>query len=105
WLLALGLSGALCAVVLAGWVGRTTAPSEPASVALSPSPIPSVVTGTATPKRGGEPRPAVTVGRTRTPEPRTVVEASGGPVPGPTGASTRAVPPRRSVSGKDQSET
>lgn len=100
WLLALGLSGALCAVVLAGWVGRTTAPSAPASVALSPSPSPSVVTVTATPKRGGEPRPAVTVWRTRTPEPRTVVEVSRVPVPGPTVVTTRTVTPKPKVSVK-----
>lgn len=96
WLLALGLSGALCAVVLAGWVGRTTAPSEPASVA----PSPSVVTVTATPKREDKPRPAVTVWRTRTPEPRTVVEVSHVPVPGPTVVTTRTVTPRPSVSVK-----
>src|SRR5690606_7330775 len=67
WLLALGLSGALCAVVLAGGVGRAPAPPEPASVARSPS----VGTVTATPKREDTPRPAATVWRTRTPEPRT----------------------------------
>lgn len=100
WLVALGLSGALCAVVLAGWVGRTTAPSEPASVALSPSPSPSVVTVTATPKRGGKPRPAVTVWRTRTPEPRTVVEVSRVPVPGPKVTTTRTVTPKPKVSVK-----
>jgi len=100
WLVALGLSGALCAVLLAGWVGRTTAPSEPASVALSPSPSPSVVTVTATPTRGGKPRPAVTVWRTRTPEPRTVVEVSRVPVPGPKVTTTRTVTPKPKVSVK-----
>jgi hypothetical protein len=98
WLLALGLSGALCAALAAGAVGRATAPGTPVSDAYSPRETVTVTatpTATAGPKKpGGQPRPTVTAWRTRTPKPEVRVST----VPGPTVRVTQTVTPKPLVS-------
>lgn len=95
WLAVLAVSGALSAVVLAGWLGRMTTPSEPVSDRYSAvqATVSVTVTATTGPKKSGaQPRPAVTVWRTRTPEPRVIVSRV--PVPGPTVVTTRTAKPK-----------
>lgn len=94
WPTFLGLSVALCAVVLAAWLGRASADREPLSVPYSAIPSPSVRTVTATPKpvkAKPVPKATVTAWRTRTPEPRVMISRV--PVPGPKVVTTRTAKP------------
>lgn len=84
----------VCAVIGTYAAGRSAGSSEPVSDRLSAVQATVSVTVTATPKAtagpkktGAQPRPTVTVWRTRTPEPRVIVSRV--PVPGPTVRTTR----------------
>lgn len=85
----------VCAVIGMYAAGRSAGSSEPVSDRYSAvqATVSVTVTATTGPKKSGaQPRPAVTVWRTRTPEPRVIVSRV--PVPGPTVVTTRTAKPK-----------